>query len=109
MSFSSLTTRFFSWNSEEAPAEGFAVCPEGRGVPVSGMSERNAVSPDSTTGVGLAADEGEGEGGGEEAVEDVALFCSFGGGAAWRPSSKRPSEISASRRFFAPATVKPSS
>ena len=36
-------------------------------------------------------------------------FCSAGGGAAFNPSSKRPSTISASSRFLAPATVKPSS
>ena len=37
------------------------------------------------------------------------FFCWAGGGAAERPSSKRPSEISDSSRFLAPATVKPSS
>ena len=39
---------------------------------------------------------------------DSACFCWTIGGAGARPSSKRPSAISASRRFFAPATVKPS-
>ena len=93
MSFSSRRTARRSKSEADGGAAFPGAASRGGGAAAIGLGE---------TAEGLATGAGS-------ARRGSTAFCWASGGAGARPSSKRPSAISASSRFFAPATVNHSS